>query len=351
MNKILKGIVFGCFVLAMPLAIFAQEGNKQVTPHASAVVCQRDCCKGQNNSDSNFTCPNKKAAVAQETGEAYDPLIPQQFVFDEKNSVYAAINPVENNIYIIKHQGNELVASKKILVDVFEGRHDVEKIYRPQGIAIYENHIVFLATHRDSCYLSVLNLEGNEKVRLYFKGRATAFSYGSSAKELRIAGQNDLGFDLVVLSTKNGIEKISSDDAASMHYQKPRKADEIRIADPYGAGMAAVAMSVVFLGLLLLTVIFASTGKALTSFQNFKAMLFAKKHKKPATGAAEIVVKSPSSISGEEYAAIAAAIYMYNSELHDEENTVLTLQKTTRTWTPWNAKFFGMNTYFTKTKR
>ena len=46
------------------------------------------------------------------------------------------------------------------------------------------------------------------------------------------------------------------------------------------------------------------------------------------------------------YAAIAAAIHMYNEELHDEEPTVITIQKTERSWTPWNAKYISMNKYF-----
>jgi len=47
------------------------------------------------------------------------------------------------------------------------------------------------------------------------------------------------------------------------------------------------------------------------------------------------------------HAAIAAAIHLYNQELHDEEPTVITIQKTERSWTPWNAKYLSMNHYFT----
>ena len=47
--------------------------------------------------------------------------------------------------------------------------------------------------------------------------------------------------------------------------------------------------------------------------------------------------------SGEIDAVIAAAIYLYNEELHDEENTVITFKSVERPWTPWNAKFYNMN--------
>ncbi|MBQ3950362.1 MAG: hypothetical protein II661_07810, partial [Bacteroidales bacterium] len=58
-----------------------------------------------------------------------------------------------------------------------------------------------------------------------------------------------------------------------------------------------------------------------------------------------------SETSGEIYAAIAAAIYLYDEEMHDEENTVITIQKVERAWTPWNAKFYNMNHYFNNNKR
>ena len=60
----------------------------------------------------------------------------------------------------------------------------------------------------------------------------------------------------------------------------------------------------------------------------------------------ETVTTKPRDTSGEVYAAIAAAIYAYEEDLHDEEDTVITIQKVERAWTPWNAKFYNMNRYF-----
>ena len=55
-----------------------------------------------------------------------------------------------------------------------------------------------------------------------------------------------------------------------------------------------------------------------------------------------------SDISGETHAAIAAAIHLYNEELHDEENTVLTINRISRTYSPWSSKIQGLNTYFNR---
>jgi len=53
-----------------------------------------------------------------------------------------------------------------------------------------------------------------------------------------------------------------------------------------------------------------------------------------------------SGISEGVHAAIAAAIHMYGTKLLDAENTVLTINKVSRTYSPWSSKIHGVNTYF-----
>ena len=59
----------------------------------------------------------------------------------------------------------------------------------------------------------------------------------------------------------------------------------------------------------------------------------------------QVVVASEDTGQGV-YAAIASAIHLYGEELHDIENTVLTINKVSRTYSPWNSKIHGLNTYF-----
>jgi hypothetical protein len=47
-------------------------------------------------------------------------------------------------------------------------------------------------------------------------------------------------------------------------------------------------------------------------------------------------------MSGEENAAIAAALYLFFSELHDEEKYVMTIRKVSRTYSPWSSKIYGV---------
>ncbi len=45
---------------------------------------------------------------------------------------------------------------------------------------------------------------------------------------------------------------------------------------------------------------------------------------------------------GDESAAIATALYLYFSEVHDEENTIMTIKKVSKRYSPWSSKIFGV---------
>lgn len=53
-------------------------------------------------------------------------------------------------------------------------------------------------------------------------------------------------------------------------------------------------------------------------------------------------VKEEISIPGAVGAAISTALYLYLNELHDEEKTVLTIKKISKTYSPWSSKIYGM---------
>ena len=102
----------------------------------------------------------------------------------------------------------------------------------------------------------------------------------------------------------------------------------------------------VFLALVCISLIISGSGKLIAGMDDKK-----KKGDKKKGGAAIAAAASAADKEGEIYAAIATAIHLYNNELHDEENAVLTIQKVEREWTPWNAKFYNMNQYFNKVRR
>ncbi|PLX28644.1 MAG: hypothetical protein C0600_09485 [Ignavibacteria bacterium] len=68
--------------------------------------------------------------------------------------------------------------------------------------------------------------------------------------------------------------------------------------------------------------------------------LTAKKKKKPQTESAETPVRN--GVSGEVVAAIATALQHHLFELHDEERTIITIKKVSRTYSPWSSKLYTM---------
>ena len=102
--------------------------------------------------------------------------------------------------------------------------------------------------------------------------------------------------------------------------------------DPWGIGMTVIGYVVVFLALLFLYLIFSN----LTKFLNLNVKRALKREGKI------VETKEDISITGEVNAAIAMAIHLYFAEIHDHENTVLTINKVSRTYSPWSSKIYGL---------
>lgn len=318
-----KSIVVGCWVM-LALNGFAQQDK---TSHSATTV------------------ENPASAAVY---SSYDPLIPQLFAFDQNLQIFAGINNTDNTIDIITYTSEGLRRSANFVVDVTEKRHDVQFIFRPQSVAIYDGKIVFLASQRDSCYLAVLNPDGTLLDKHTFSGRAFAFSYDESVKTLYIAGENATGYDVSVIELKNGFNNIDWSEVPSLHYQRPMKSELILEADPVGVGMTVIAMGVVFSGLLILYLIFKWFGISLIAMQNRRAKRHASQVATETGATSTVLPANVGDISGEEFAAIATAIFMYNNELHDEENTIMTINKVARSYSPWCSKIYFLNPYFNK---
>lgn len=110
------------------------------------------------------------------------------------------------------------------------------------------------------------------------------------------------------------------------------KIDNFKQNDSLGIGMTITAMAVVFTGLLLLYLVFKQVGRL--------AISVSKRNTKKAGDAASMA--NPGEVSGEVFAAIATALYEFTEDVHDMENTVLTIRKVTRNYSPWSSKIYGL---------
>ncbi len=97
--------------------------------------------------------------------------------------------------------------------------------------------------------------------------------------------------------------------------------------------IALVGYLIVFSALVLLYFVFNSLPKLI----NFQARIRLKKK-----GLIEIAKEKDLSIPGPVAAAIAMALHEHMNELHDEEETVMTIKRVAKVYSPWSSKIYGM---------
>ena len=110
------------------------------------------------------------------------------------------------------------------------------------------------------------------------------------------------------------------------------KSEFFKQVDPFGLGMTVIGMVIVFVGLLLLYIVFFN----LTKLIQVKLRSVLRKE-----GAID-KEKKDISIPGEVNAAIAMALHLYFQELHDEESAILTINRASKIYSPWSSKIYGM---------
>lgn len=113
-----------------------------------------------------------------------------------------------------------------------------------------------------------------------------------------------------------------------------KSAEAFSALDPYGIAMTIIAMFIVFASLIFLYIIFKYVSK-IYSLDLKKGRGLTKKLEK----SNEIKQEDT---SGEVVIAIASAIYFFHNQIHDIEDTVLTIKKITKTYSPWSSKIYGL---------
>ena len=287
--------------------------------------------------NTHFEFNNPQSGIGVDVND----FVPVPACYVGNQNLFVVIDSIDNAVDLIfRPDMMTFDTTIRITADEYMGRHDLANIMRPKSVGFCDGYVVFLASaKKDSSYLAVADLDGNIVKRLDFG--CCAYAFKIFPDELIVFGRNQLGYDIIAIDMADGIENISLDPEcyAHKHYHVAKQADRIKEADPIGIGLTVVAVSVVFLALLCISLILKGYSKLIIKTQDRKAG-------KTNQAAAVAATPSAAQTSGEIYAAIATAIYLYNEELHDEEDTVITIQKVERAWTPWNAKYYNMNHYF-----
>lgn len=132
-------------------------------------------------------------------------------------------------------------------------------------------------------------------------------------------------------------EKYVTPSTNNKTLDKNVKMEKFELHDSIGIGMAITAMAVVFAGLILLYIFFKFIGKASVRLRTDRAM-----KAKGITDREEAKEKMLGHAPGEVYAAIAMAMHEMQSDVHDVEETVLTITRVKRSYSPWSSKIYTL---------
>ena len=255
-------------------------------------------------------------------------------------NAFIAIDSVECSVHIVKVVGDKLDTTASFQTDNTRKRHDLKNILRPVSVGTMGPYVVVLASAKnDTAYVALLDEQLNLVAHRSFS--SPMYAIHMEHGQMFVVGRNPYGYDINVIPLHGGIESFANGEILSHHYRVAKQAEKIKHSDPVGLGLTATAVSVVFLALVCIALLISGSGRLI---QNTEEKQKNKGKKAPAIK--PVSDGSSANDDQEVYAAIAAAIHLYNEELHDEEDTVITIQKVEREWTPWNAKYYNMNHYF-----
>lgn len=144
-------------------------------------------------------------------------------------------------------------------------------------------------------------------------GQTPDISYGR-----KVDGENEWIYQTKVTPSTNNLTLDTNE-----------KIDNFKLNDSLGVGMTLSAMAVVFLGLIILYLIFKQVARLSVAAGKFRAQKAGES-------------SESNDISGEVLAAISAALYELNEDVHDIERTVLTIQKVKRNYSPWSSKIYSL---------
>lgn len=166
-----------------------------------------------------------------------------------------------------------------------------------------------------------------DRIKINHSQLDTNVSFGRINDGIGSTDGNGEGWGILERTSPSTINSGAEKEPASVVFKK---------ADPYGVIMAFTAMSVVFLALILLYVAFKLVGNNSIRRNKQRAVETAEKD--------GVEITSQEDSNAEQLAAIAAALHTYleESEVHDLENTILTISKVTKHYSPWSSKIYTL---------
>ncbi|MBR5898564.1 MAG: OadG family protein [Muribaculaceae bacterium] len=144
------------------------------------------------------------------------------------------------------------------------------------------------------------------------------------------------GVNAEAWEVRDGGEKYITPSSNNIIVDTNTKVESFRTLDGNGFVLTLMAMSIVFSALLVLSICFyfiSKVGGLVSKINKIRSH-----GGDPKTVTAE---DAPAHDSGEEIAAIVMALHEHLNA-HDQENTILTINKVKKAYSPWSSKIYGL---------
>jgi hypothetical protein len=265
---------------------------------------------------------------------ANNDILSQQIIYEPGTRALFVLNQANNSIDIIEgYATNNKQETLRVDVSQYGGS--------PYRMAFGAGVLgVLLRTDSVTDKLVCLGKDGRFLRTFDVDTALQGIYFNAFAEQFILYSNGTNGYQLNILQMKGGAAYLASAELIRYSFLKENTAltpsAKMEKMDPYGIVMTIFAMAVVFLALIALYVIFRYIAKIYT-------MDLRKRFLKKKGGEVQ-----PDQLPGihdttnELGAAIGLALYFYSNELHDHENTVLTIKKAVKIYSPWSSKIYGI---------
>lgn len=164
---------------------------------------------------------------------------------------------------------------------------------------------------------------------------AMAQNEGPASEE--VVGVSGQETDVIVDSTPSKEVEYVQESKIARKMTQAEKAHNAAVNDSWGGAITIIAMCIVVSALFILSLLFLGFGKI------SQALLARNKRASKQSVGAPTENDAPHDIdSGDVIAAIAAALSEHFGEGHDMEDTILTIRKLQKAYSPWSSKIYQL---------
>ncbi len=265
---------------------------------------------------------------------SHNEYVPDRMVYDVQSQSMFVMNPAKKTIDVIRKVGERDTIMEFAKFNNYAGS--------PKAMAFGGGILsVLIGKEHSLDTLVCLTAEGVFIRSFGLDSLMQGVFYNVHNEELVVWSMVPQGYTLQTLNLKDAPKDLADLEMVTHKtFTTPvvaeTAAEKIQRMDPNGLAMTLLALIIVGIALILLYIIFKFVANIYA--EDLRKRFIKKKGK----SAEELSLPDIHNTTNELGAAIGLALYFYKNQLHDNENTILTINKATKNYSPWSSKIYGI---------